>query len=162
MTSRAIAVTGLLMILAVLLQTRAWAAEQECDRWLKLVDREVGERKEALGKKAGAARAKSEETLARTSGRAAEARAACRAGKDKAATLMAMELWDAFVAEERQEGALSLNSRLTVLELRVDRLKAFYRRGWKPVMSGDEERQFLAEIDRVDRVLAETLKRALR
>jgi hypothetical protein len=29
-------------------------------------------------------------------------------------------------------------------------------------MSGDEERQFLAEIDQIDRVLAETLKRALR
>jgi hypothetical protein len=86
MTSRAIAVTGLLMILAVLLQARAWAAEQECDRWLKLVDREVGERKEALGKKAGAARAKIEEALARTSGRVAEARTACRAGKDKAAS----------------------------------------------------------------------------
>lgn len=96
MTSRAIAVTGLLLILAVLLQTRAWAAEQECDRWLKLVDREVAERKEALGKKAGAARAKIEEALARTSGRVTEARAACRAGKDKTATLMAMELWDAF------------------------------------------------------------------
>jgi hypothetical protein len=162
MTSRAVAVTGLLMILAGLFQTRVWAAEPECDRWLKLVDREVGERKEALGKKTGAARAKIEEALARTSGRAAEARTACRAGRDKAATLMAMELWDAFVAEERQEGALSLNSRLTVLELRVDRLKAFYRRGWKPVMSGDEERQFLAEIDQIDRVLAETLKRALR
>lgn len=139
MTSRAIAVTGLFLILAVLLQTRAWAAEQECDRWLKLVDREVGERKEAPGKKAGASRAKIEETLARTSGRAT-----------------------AFVEEERQEGALSVNSRLTVLGLRIDRLKAFYRRGWKPVLSGDEERQFLAEIDRVDRVLAETLKRALR
>jgi hypothetical protein len=155
-------VTGLLLILAVLLQTRVWAAEQECDRWLKLVDREVGERKEALGKKAGAARAEIEETLARTSGRVAEARAACRAGKDKTATLMAMELWDGFVEEERQEGALSLNSRLTVLALRIDRLKAFYRRGWKPGLSGDEERQFLAEIDRVDRVLADTLKRALR
>ena len=162
MTSRAIAVTGLLLILAVLLQAQASAAEQECDRWLKLVDREVGERKEALGKKAAAARAKIEEALARTSGRVAEARAACRAGKDKTATLMAMELWDGLVEEERQEGALSLNSRLTVLELRIDRLKAFYRRGWKPVLSGDEERQFLAEIDRLDGVLAGILKRALR
>jgi hypothetical protein len=162
MTSRAITVTGLLLILAVLLQTPASAAEQECDRWLKLVDHEVGERREALGKKAGAARTKIEEALARTSGRVAEARAACRAGKDKTATLMAMELWGAFVEEERQEGALSLNSRLTVLALRIDRLKAFYRRGWKPVLSSDEERQFLAEIDRIDRVFAETLKRALR
>ena len=162
MTSRAIAITGLLLILAMFPHTQASAAEPECDRWLKLVDREVGERKEALGKKAGAARAKIEEALARTSGRVGEARAACRAGKDKTATLMAMELWDAFVEEERQEGALSLNSRLTVLELRIDRLKAFYRRGWKPAMSSDEERQFLADIDRVDRVLAETLKRALR
>src|SRR3990170_41751 len=144
MTSRAIAVTGLLLMLAVFLQTRASAAEPECDRWLKLVDREVGERKEALGKKTGAARAKIEEALARTNGRVAEARAVCRAGRDKSATLMTMELWDGFVEEERQEGALSLNSRLTVLELRIDRLKAFYRRGWKPVMSRDEERQFLA------------------
>jgi hypothetical protein len=162
MTSRAIAVAGLLLILAVLLPTRAWAAEQECDRWLKLVDREVGERKEALGKKAGAARAKIEEALARTNSRVAEARTACRAGKDKTATLMAMELWDALVEEERQEGTLSLNSRLTILALRLDRLKAFYGRGWKPVLSGDEERQFLAELDRADRVLADTLKRALR
>jgi hypothetical protein len=162
MTSRAIAVTGLLLTGAVLPATRVWAAEPECDRWLKLVDREVGERNEALGKKTGAARAKLEETLAQTSGRVAEARAACRAGKDKAATLMAMELWDAFVEEERQDGVLSLNSRLTVLEVRIDRLKAFSRRGWKPVLSGDQERQLLAELDRVDRVLAETLKRALR
>jgi len=162
MTSRAIAVTAVLLILAGLLPTRASAAEQECDRWLKLVDREVGERKEALGKKAGAARARIEEALARTSGRIAEARAACRAGKDRAATLLAMELWDAFVEEERQEGALSLTSRLTVLELRIDRLKAFYRRGWKPVLSGDEERQLFADIDRADRIVAETLKRALR
>lgn len=162
MTNRAIAVTGLLLTLAVFLQPQASAAEPECDRWLKLVDREVGERKEALGKKAGAARAKIEEALARTSGRVAEARATCRAGKDKAATLMAMELWDAFVEEERQEGTLSLNSRLTILELRIDRLKAFYRRGWKPGLSGDEERQFLAELDRLDSVLTGTLKRALR
>jgi hypothetical protein len=161
MTGPAIAGTVLLLIL-VLLQTGVSEAELECERWLKLVDREIGERKEALGKKAGAARAKIEEALARTSGRAAEARAACRAGKDKTATLIAMELWDAFVEEERQEGVLSFNSRLTVLELRIDRLKAFYRRGWKPVMSGDEERQFVAELDRVDRVLAEALKRALR
>lgn len=155
-------VIGGLFLLTAMPWTSAMAAEPECDRWLKLVNREVGERKEALGKKAGAECARIEESLARTAGRIAEARSACQAGKDKAATLMALELWDAFVGEERGEGALSLNSRLTILELRIDRLKAFYRRGWKPAMSADEEQRFLGEIDRLDGVLAETLKRPLR
>lgn len=161
MTMRDIAISGLL-VLTMIPWTSAMAAEPECDRWLKLVDREVAERKEALGKKTGAERARIEESLARTAGRIAQARTACRAGKDKAATLMALELWNAFVEEERHEGALSLNSRLTILQLRIDRLKAFYGRGWKPAMSADEEQRFLGEIDRLDGVLAETLKRALR
>jgi hypothetical protein len=138
------------------------AAEAECHRWLKLVDREVGERKEALGKKTGVDRARIEESLARTASRIVEARSACQAGKDTAATLMALELWDGFVEEERREGALSLNSRLTILQVRIDRLKAFYQRGWKPAMSADEERRFVGEIDRLDGVVAHTLKRALR
>ena len=161
MMMRHIVIGGLLLLTAIP-WTSATAAEPECDRWLKLVDHEVKERKEALGKKAGAERARIEESVARAAGRIAEARSACRAGKDKTATLMALELWDAFVEEERREGALSLNSRLTILQLRVDRLKAFYRRGWKPAMSADEEQRFHGEIDRLDGVLAETLKRALR
>jgi hypothetical protein len=162
MISRTLAVAGLFLSLALVLESRVWAAEPECDRWLKLVDREVGERKEALARKAAAERARIEEALAQSAGRIAEARAACRAGKDKSATLTAIELWDGFVEEERKDGTLSLNSRLTILELRADRLKAFHRRGWKPALSGDEERRFLAEIDRLDGVLAGMLKRALR
>jgi hypothetical protein len=73
-----------------------------------------------------------------------------------------MELWDALVEEERQDGTLSLNSRLNVLALRIDRLKAFYGRGWKPVLSGGDEQQFLAALDRANRAIAEILKRALR
>jgi hypothetical protein len=66
------------------------------------------------------------------------------------------------VEEERKAGTLSLNSRLTILEVRLDRLKAFGRRGWKPTSSADEQRQFLAEIDRLDGVLTRMLQRALR
>jgi hypothetical protein len=138
------------------------AAERECDRWLKLVQHEVAERKETLGKKGGSERAKIEANLASTAPKITEARAACKAGKDRAATLSALELWDAFVEEERREGTLSLNSRLTILALRIDRLKAFYQRKWSPVLSADEERQFLGELDRMDGLLAETMKRALR
>lgn len=156
-----ILITGLL-VLALLPPTAAWAAERECDRWLKLVDHEVRERKEALGKRTGAERARIQEVLALTADKIAEARSVCRAGNDRAATLMTLELWDTFVEEERVEGALSLNSRLTILELRIDRLKAFYRRGWKPALSVDEQQKFLAEIDHLDVVLAETLRRALR
>ncbi|MGH7264914.1 MAG: hypothetical protein ACREMB_08695 [Candidatus Rokuibacteriota bacterium] len=154
-------IVGLLFLSTVASPGSVTAAEPECRRWLTLVDREVGERKEALGKKAGADRARVQASLERTAGRVTEARSACQAGKDKAATLAALELWDGFVEEERREGGLSLNSRLTILALRADRLKAFHRRGWKPAMSPEEERRLLGEIDRLDGVLAEALKRAL-
>jgi hypothetical protein len=99
---------------------------------------------------------------AQTADKITKARSSCRAGNDRAATLMALELWDAFVDEERQDGTLSMNSHLTILELRIERLKAFSQRGWKAAMSDDEERRFQTEIDRLDAVLAETLRRALR
>jgi hypothetical protein len=155
------ALTAALLMLALAVTVAAQGAEKECDRWLKLVEREVGERKEALAKKAGTERARIEETLRSMAGKIAEARAACKAGKDKAATLMALELWDAFVGEERRDGVLSLNSRLTILELRLGSLKAFHRRGWKSQGPAETEHQFVSEIDRFDKVLADTLKEAL-
>ncbi len=150
------------LILALAVTVAAQGAEKECDRWLKLVDREVGERKEALAKKTGAERARIQEALGSMAGKITEARGACKAGKDKAATLMALDLWDAFVEEERREAVLSLNSRLTILEIRLGSLKAFHRRGWKSQRSPETERQLMSEIDRFDKVLADTLKEALR
>jgi hypothetical protein len=161
MFKRGVVLAGALAVMLVA-PMLAEAAERECDRWLKLVQHEVAERKEALGKKRGPERAKIEANLASAAPKITEARAACSAGKDRAATLMALDLWDAFVEDERREGVLSLNSRLTILALRVDRLKAFYQRNWRPALSVDEERQFLAELDRMDGLLAETMKRALR
>lgn len=140
----------------------AEAAEKECERWLKLVDGEVRELKEMLNKKSDAERTRIQEMVTRTGARVAEARKACHSGNDKAATLMALDLWDAFVERERQEGTLSLNSRLNSLALRIDRLKAFRQRGWRAKMSDDVERQFLAELDRLDRALADALKQSLR
>jgi hypothetical protein len=150
------------LMLALAVTVAAQGAEKECDRWLKLVDREVGERKEALAKKTGAERARIQASLASVAGKIAEAREACKAGKDKAATSMALDLWDAFVEEERREAVLSLNSRLTILELRLGSLKAFHRRGWKPQRSAEAERRFASELDRFDKVLADALKEALR
>ncbi|MGH2731569.1 MAG: hypothetical protein ACRDJG_01230 [Actinomycetota bacterium] len=138
------------------------AAEKECDRWLKLVDGEVRERREALEKKSGVEKARLQEVLTRANAQLSDARAACKAGNDKGATLAALDLWDAFVEDERRARALSLNSRLNVLALRIDRLKVFSQRGWKARMSGDAELRFLAELDRFDGVLAEALKQALR
>jgi len=142
----------------------AWGQipEKECTRWLKLVDGEVRERKEALRKKSGPERERIQELVTKTSAQIAEARKVCVSGNDKGATLIVLDLWDAFVEDERREGVLSLNSRLNVLSLRIDRLKAFLQKGWKTRMSKDEERRFLAEIDKFDGVLAETLKQALR
>ena len=97
-----------------------------------------------LNKKSGAERTQIQEMVTKSDSRVAEAKKACHSGNDKVATSMALDLWDAFVERERQEGTLSLNSRLTILALRIDRLKAFRQRGWKPKMSGEAERQFLA------------------
>ena len=138
------------------------AAEKECDRWLKLVDGELRERKEALEKATGAARQRTQEIVARTAGPVAEARKSCASGNDKAATLRALELWDAFVEDERQAGSLSFNSRLTILAMRADRLKAFQQRGWKAKVSNEAQQSFVAELDKLDRMLADALKQALR
>ncbi|MBI2204452.1 MAG: hypothetical protein HYU41_11445 [Candidatus Rokubacteria bacterium] len=140
----------------------ARAAAKECDRWLKLVDGEVRERKEALEKASGAKRQRLQETVARTAGPIAEAKKGCASGNDKAATLRALELWDTLVEEERQDGSLSLNSRLTIIALRAERLKAFQQRGWKPKISAEAQQSLLADLDRLDRVLADALKQGLR
>ena len=139
----------------------AQAAEKECDRWLKLVDGELRERKEALEKAAGAKRQRLQETVARAAGPIAEAKKSCASGNDKAATLRALELWDALVEEERQDGSLSLNSRLTIIALRAERLRAFQQKGWKPKISAEAQQSFLAELDKLDRVLADALKQGL-
>ena len=161
MISRAMLIAALLLACPAA-SPSAEAAEKECERWLKLVDGEVRERKEALEKKTGAERAGIQEMLTKTGAKVVEARTACKAGKDKDATLMALDLWDAFVDSERQAGALLLNSRLNIVALRIDRLKAFPQRGWQLKMSGDAERRFLEEVDKFDRVLADVLKQALR
>jgi len=147
---------------AVLFPGVGKAAEKECDRWIKLVDGEVRERKEALEKRSGPERERLREELSKATPRAAEARKACGAGKDKEATLLALDVWDGFVDRERQEGSLSLDSRLNVLALRIDRLKAFQRRGWTLPPADDAARTLATEIDRLDRVLADALRRALR
>lgn len=153
---------AVLLVASVFPVATGQAAERECDRWLKLVEGELRERKEALEKTTGAARQRIQEIVARAAGPVAEARKSCAAGNDKAATLRALELWDAFVEEERQDGSLSLNSRLTILALRADRLKAFQQRGWKGKVSSEAQQSFVAELDKLDRVLADALKQALR
>ncbi len=150
------------LVASVALPIVGYAAERECDRWLKLVDGEVRERKEAVEKKSGVERERLKEAITKTAPKIAEARKACGSGEDKVATLMALELWDGFVDAERQEGSLSLTSRLNVLALRIDRFKAFQQKGWKPQMSPEAQRALLAELDKFDRVLADSLKRALR
>jgi len=161
MTIKQVGVAVLLVALVFPVATGR-AAERECDRWLKLVEGELRERKEALEKARGTARQRIQEVVSRAADPAAEARKSCAAGHDKAATLRALELWDAFVEEERQDGSLSLNSRLTILALRADRLKAFQQRGWKAKVSSEAQQSFVAELDRLDRVLADALKQALR
>lgn len=161
MTIRHVLTAGLLLSF-LMIPAPGSAAEKECDRWLKLVDGEMRERKEALEKRSGADRERIQEELARVRPQVAEARKACNAGNDKRATLMALDLWDALVESERQEGTLSLNSRLNILALRIDRLKAFQQRGWRSKMTEEAQRAFLAEIDKLDRILADVLKQTLR
>jgi hypothetical protein len=161
MTIKQIGVAALLAA-CILPVATGQAAERECDRWLKLVEGELRERKEALEKATGTARQRIQEIVARATGPVAEARKSCAAGQDRAATLRALELWDAFVEEERQDGSLSLNSRLTILALRANRLKAFHQRGWKAKVASEAQQSFMAELDKLDRVLADALKQALR
>jgi hypothetical protein len=161
MTIRHVLTLGLVLcFLAIPAPGRA--AEKECDRWLKLVDGEMRERKEALGKRSAVDRERIQKELTRVGPQVVEARKACSAGNDKGATLMALDLWDALVESERQEGTLSLNSRLNILALRIDRLKAFHQRGWRSKMTDEAQRAFLAEIDKFDRILADVLKQPLR
>ncbi|MGH8066630.1 MAG: hypothetical protein ACRERE_15605 [Candidatus Entotheonellia bacterium] len=160
MLTRVLSIAGLLLIWLATPSTAA--AQKECERWIKLVDGEVREWREALQKRSGAEKTHTQEMLTNTAAKLTEARRACKSGHDKEATLMALDLWDTFVDSERQARELSLNSRLNILSLRADRLNAFLQKGWKPKLSPEAERRFLEEIDQFDRVLGEALKQALR
>jgi hypothetical protein len=160
MLTRVLSIAGLLLIWLAPPSTAA--AQKECERWMKLVDGEVREWREALQKRSGAEKTRTQEMLTNTGAKLTEARRACKSGHDKEATLMAVDLWDTFVDSERQAGELSLKSRLNILSLRADRLNAMLQKGWKPKGSAEAERRFLGELDQFDRVLGEALKQALR
>jgi hypothetical protein len=159
MLTKVVSIGGLLLIWLATPSTAA--AQKECERWIKLVDGEVREWKEALEKRSGAEKARTQEMLTKTGAKLTDARRACKSGRDKEATLMAVDLWDTFVDSERQAGELSLSSRLNILSLRADRLNAMLQKGWKPKWSPEAERRLLEEIDRFDGVLGEAMKQAL-
>ena len=138
------------------------AAERECEFWLKLVDGEIRERREALEKAPEAQKGAMRQELAQAVQRTQEAREQCKAGKDRDATLAAMDMWNAFVEVERQANALSLASRLNVLTLRIDRLRTAMKRGWSAKALKDDERRFLEALDTFDRKLAEVLRQTIR
>ena len=93
--------------------------------------------------------------------RAKEAREQCKAGKDRDATLAAMDMWNAFVEAERQTGTLSLASRLNILTVRIERLRAAIKRGWSAKALKDDERRGLDALDAFDRKLADVLRETI-